>query len=177
MATTSTILPIPPSTAAVAVSGPSTTTNSRTTGTLLHTPFIFSYMRRGGNNNNNNNTKKGTTSTTLNNDTAAVTTSTGTTTAVSSSDATTTGTGTVTNPTTTTNTNTTNTTTTTNTGYETSIKVIANHIATIEDFWYMYNYMKRPNELPPNIDYHCFRYYDNIPIKPTWEDVRMCIHL
>lgn len=54
--------------------------------------------------------------------------------------------------------------------YETSIRTIA-QVATVESFWETYDYLKRPNELPPVIDYHFFRVCQSVPIKPTWEDV------
>lgn len=50
--------------------------------------------------------------------------------------------------------------------YENSIKPITS-VSTVEAFWTIYDYMKRPNDLTPTTDYHCFRE----GIKPTWEDV------
>lgn len=50
--------------------------------------------------------------------------------------------------------------------YENSIKSITS-ISTVEAFWTIYDYLKRPNDLTPTTDYHCFRE----GIKPTWEDV------
>lgn len=49
--------------------------------------------------------------------------------------------------------------------YENSIKTIST-VATVEEFWSTYDYLKRPNELPTTTDYHFFRG----GIKPTWED-------
>jgi len=49
--------------------------------------------------------------------------------------------------------------------YENSIKTIAT-VKTVEQFWSVYDYLKRPNELPTTTDYHFFRSH----IKPTWED-------
>lgn len=49
--------------------------------------------------------------------------------------------------------------------YENSIKTIAT-VKTVEEFWSVYDYLKRPNELPTTTDYHFFRSH----IKPTWED-------
>jgi hypothetical protein len=49
--------------------------------------------------------------------------------------------------------------------YENSIKVIAS-VKTVEEFWSVYDYLKRPNTLPTTTDYHFFRSH----IKPTWED-------
>jgi len=50
--------------------------------------------------------------------------------------------------------------------YENSIKTIAT-IKTVEDFWSIYDFLVRPNDLPTPTDYHFFRE----GIKPTWEDV------
>ena len=165
VALTSTATPM--SFAAAAAAPPPSTAVS--TGSLLHTPFVFSYMRRGGSN------KKSTTAASLaapTNDTSVEETS-------KVSDAigagltkTTPGTTSTIQPT---------------AIYETSIRVIR-QIHTIEEFWETYDYIKRPNELnslsPPNIDYHFFRVLKNhatgkyVPIKPTWEDVRWsCVHL
>jgi Eukaryotic initiation factor 4E len=60
--------------------------------------------------------------------------------------------------------------------YETSIRTIA-QVSTVESFWETYDYLKRPNELPPVIDYHFFRVSQSVPIKPTWEDVSICFRL
>lgn len=49
--------------------------------------------------------------------------------------------------------------------YENSIKTIA-VVKTVEEFWSVYDYLKRPNELPTTTDYHFFRAH----ILPTWED-------
>jgi translation initiation factor 4E len=49
--------------------------------------------------------------------------------------------------------------------YENSIKTIA-VVETVEEFWSIYNFLKRPNDLPTTTDYHFFRG----GIKPTWED-------
>jgi hypothetical protein len=40
--------------------------------------------------------------------------------------------------------------------YEHSIKAIAT-VNTVEDFWRVYNYLARPNDLPSTTDYHFFR--------------------
>lgn len=50
-------------------------------------------------------------------------------------------------------------------GYESNVKVIAT-VSTVEEFWSVYNYLVRPNELSQSTDYHFFR----AGIKPTWED-------
>ena len=50
--------------------------------------------------------------------------------------------------------------------YENSIKTIT-QVATVEEFWQTYDFLKRPNDLPTTTDYHFFR----SGIKPTWEDV------
>eukprot|EP00523_Entomoneis_sp_CCMP467_P008799 CAMPEP_0168734724 /NCGR_PEP_ID=MMETSP0724-20121128/8962_1 /TAXON_ID=265536 /ORGANISM="Amphiprora sp., Strain CCMP467" /LENGTH=266 /DNA_ID=CAMNT_0008781839 /DNA_START=44 /DNA_END=841 /DNA_ORIENTATION=+ len=49
--------------------------------------------------------------------------------------------------------------------YESSIRTIAS-VKTVESFWEVYNYLKRPSDLPTTTDYHFFRN----GIKPTWED-------
>lgn len=51
--------------------------------------------------------------------------------------------------------------------YETAIKTIAT-VGTVENFWEIYNWLKRPADLPTTAttDYHFFR----SGIKPTWED-------
>lgn len=49
--------------------------------------------------------------------------------------------------------------------YESSIRTIAT-VSTVESFWEVYNYLKRPSDLPATTDYHFFRG----GIKPTWED-------
>jgi len=51
--------------------------------------------------------------------------------------------------------------------YETAIKTIAT-VDTVENFWEIYNWLKRPADLPTSAttDYHFFR----SGIKPTWED-------
>ncbi|KAL7574861.1 hypothetical protein ACA910_010696 [Epithemia clementina (nom. ined.)] len=49
--------------------------------------------------------------------------------------------------------------------YESSIRTIAT-VSTVESFWEIYNYLKRPSDLPTTTDYHFFRG----GIKPTWED-------
>ena len=49
--------------------------------------------------------------------------------------------------------------------YENSIKTVA-VVKTVEDFWNVYDYLKRPSDLPTTTDYHFFRAH----IKPTWED-------
>jgi len=49
--------------------------------------------------------------------------------------------------------------------YENSIKIIAT-IHSVEQFWRVYDYLMRPNDLPTTTDYHFFRE----GIKPTWED-------
>lgn len=95
------------------------------TGTPLHIPFVFSFMRRGkgsGANSSDGPTKD---------DEAGVTSKTDSV-----------------HP------------------YENSIKTIT-QVATVEEFWRTYDYLKRPNELPTTTDYHFFR----SGIKPTWEDV------
>ena len=49
--------------------------------------------------------------------------------------------------------------------YENSIKTIA-EVSTVQEFWSVYDFLKRPNDLPTTTDYHFFRG----GIKPTWED-------
>lgn len=49
--------------------------------------------------------------------------------------------------------------------YENAIKPIAT-VSTVEEFWSVYDYLKRPSDLPTTTDYHFFRAH----IKPTWED-------
>ena len=49
--------------------------------------------------------------------------------------------------------------------YENAIKPIA-AVSTVEEFWHVYDYLKRPGDLPTTTDYHFFRAH----IKPTWED-------
>ena len=51
--------------------------------------------------------------------------------------------------------------------YETAIKAVAT-VDTVENFWEIYNWIKRPADLPTTAttDYHFFRK----GIKPTWED-------
>jgi translation initiation factor 4E len=49
--------------------------------------------------------------------------------------------------------------------YESSIKEIAT-VSTVEEFWTVYDWLNRPNELPNTTDFHFFRK----GIKPTWED-------
>jgi translation initiation factor 4E len=49
--------------------------------------------------------------------------------------------------------------------YENSIKPMCT-VQTVEEFWSVYNYLRRPNDLPTTTDYHFFR--DGV--KPTWED-------
>ena len=150
----------------------SSSSSSNTTGSVLHTPFVFSYMRRGGGN------KKAVTTTTAPINPSVATNET----AASDENATKTPDVTATAATTTTKTSTGTTLPVQPTAiYETSIRVIR-QIHTVEQFWETYDYIKRPNELnalsPPNIDYHFFRVLKNnttgkyVPIKPTWEDVR-----
>jgi Eukaryotic initiation factor 4E len=160
---------------------PSSTVRSNTTGnsksgSVLHTPFVLSYMRRGG----PNTTKKTTpvvtaapTTTATNNDgtsTGGATTTTTTTAAAADV-----GGAVVATTTTQPAATTTATTPASMAMYETSIKIIR-QIHTMEEFWETYDYMKRPHELgkssQPQIEYHFFRVYNHIPIKPTWEDVR-----
>lgn len=49
--------------------------------------------------------------------------------------------------------------------YESSIKQITT-VSSVEEFWSVYDFLVRPNNLPTTTDYHFFR--DGI--KPTWED-------
>jgi translation initiation factor 4E len=49
--------------------------------------------------------------------------------------------------------------------YESSIKEIAT-VSTVEEFWTVYDWLNRPNDLPNTTDFHFFRR----GIKPTWED-------
>jgi len=49
--------------------------------------------------------------------------------------------------------------------YENSIKMVA-VVNTVEEFWTVYDYLKRPSDLPTTTDYHFFRSH----ITPTWED-------
>jgi translation initiation factor 4E len=49
--------------------------------------------------------------------------------------------------------------------YESSIKQVAT-VHTVEEFWSVYDFLVRPNDLPTTTDYHFFRK----GIKPTWED-------
>lgn len=165
----------PPMSFAAAAAAPPPTivssSSSNTTGSVLHTPFVFSYMRRGGGN------KKAVTTTTAPTNPSVATNET----AASDENATKTPDATAA-ATTTTKTSTGTTLPVQPTAiYETSIRVIR-QIHTVEQFWETYDYIKRPNELnalsPPNIDYHFFRVLKNnttgkyVPIKPTWEDVR-----
>jgi Eukaryotic initiation factor 4E len=110
-------------------------------GSLLQTPFVFSYMRRGGAN------KKSGTNATEPEPAKAEDVAAGATNPRPQQQ----------NP----------------AMYETSIRTIA-QVATVESFWETYDYLKRPNELPPVIDYHFFRVAQSVPIKPTWEDVSIC---
>lgn len=57
--------------------------------------------------------------------------------------------------------------------YENSIKTIT-QVETVEGFWETYDFLKRPNDLPTTTDYHFFR-GGEVPIKPTWEDVRTSV--
>lgn len=50
------------------------------------------------------------------------------------------------------------------TDYNDNIKALAT-FSTVEDFWGVYNHLKRPDDLPPVTEYHIFR--DDI--KPVWE--------
>jgi translation initiation factor 4E len=56
-----------------------------------------------------------------------------------------------------------------NNPYESAIKTIAT-VATVEEFWMVYDYLKRPNDIPSTnamtTEYHLFR----AGIKPVWED-------
>ena len=146
---------------AAAAAAPPPPTSITIKGSVLHTPFVFSYMRRGGSN------KKSVTSAA-----PAATNETSVDDPTKSSDA---DTGTAKSN------SATNLPIQPTAIYETSIQVIR-QIHTVEEFWETYDYMKRPNELnslsPPNVDYHFFRVLKNsttgkyLPIKPTWEDVR-----
>lgn len=137
------------------------------TGSVLHTPFVFSYMRRGGANKKAGATVTATVAT---QESSADTTTKSTDAVGATAAATTAKAATGTTP-----------TIQPTAIYETSIRVIR-QIHTIEEFWETYDFIKRPNELnslsPPNIDYHFFRVLKNqasgkyVPIKPTWEDVR-----
>ena len=49
--------------------------------------------------------------------------------------------------------------------YENSIKTICT-VSTVEEFWQVYNHLRRPSDLPTTTDYHFFRG----GVKPTWED-------
>lgn len=49
--------------------------------------------------------------------------------------------------------------------YESSIRDVAT-VHSVEEFWSVYDFLVRPNELPTTTDYHFFRK----GIKPTWED-------
>eukprot|EP00636_Phaeomonas_parva_P001147 CAMPEP_0118850670 /NCGR_PEP_ID=MMETSP1163-20130328/418_1 /TAXON_ID=124430 /ORGANISM="Phaeomonas parva, Strain CCMP2877" /LENGTH=305 /DNA_ID=CAMNT_0006782899 /DNA_START=332 /DNA_END=1249 /DNA_ORIENTATION=- len=49
--------------------------------------------------------------------------------------------------------------------YEDSIKSIAT-FDTVEEFWQIYNHLRRPDEVTVGTDYHLFR----AGVKPTWED-------
>jgi hypothetical protein len=147
------------------------------TGSILHTPFVFSYMRRGS---SNNNQKKATVVTTSNNETTVVPSGTDDTVATQLP----------TDPAASNNTTGSASTTTQQqvapahhhhpAVYETSIRTIR-QVHTIESFWETYDYLKRPNDLPPNIDYHFFRCITSngtvTPIKPTWEDVSRFIYI
>jgi len=119
------------------------TSSSALGGTPLHSPYIFSYMRRGRS--PGSKADEGATAATANTSTSSETTSAPATEAASST--TTTAAAAAVNP------------------YETSIKVITT-VSTVEGFWETYDYLKRPNDLPNTTDYHFFR--DGI--KPTWED-------
>lgn len=54
---------------------------------------------------------------------------------------------------------------TTSNPYESSIRKIST-VKSVEEFWGVYDYLVRPNDLPTSTDYHFFRE----GIKPTWED-------
>lgn len=113
-------------------------------GTALQTPFSFSFMRRGkGANSSNNNPVAAAAIVAAGEDAAAAgkqQTDKPTPPAAAGSPA---------HP------------------YETAIKTMAT-IDTVEDFWEVYNWLKRPAHLPTTAttDYHFFR----SGIKPTWED-------
>ncbi|XP_065178174.1 eukaryotic translation initiation factor 4E type 2-like [Sycon ciliatum] len=49
--------------------------------------------------------------------------------------------------------------------YEQSIKLVGS-FCTVEQFWHLYSYMNRPNDLGNNVDIHVFK--DGI--RPMWED-------
>lgn len=49
--------------------------------------------------------------------------------------------------------------------YEDAIKFIAT-FGTIEGFWQVYSYLKRPDDVPVNTDFHVFQE----GIRPMWED-------
>jgi len=49
--------------------------------------------------------------------------------------------------------------------YFDAVKTIGT-VHTVEEFWQMYDYLVRPNDLPTTTDYHFFRE----GIQPTWED-------
>jgi Eukaryotic initiation factor 4E len=58
-------------------------------------------------------------------------------------------------------------------GYESSIKTI-HTVSTVEEFWQIYDFLKRPDSLPVVTDLHIFRG----GIKPTWvsaEDDAACL--
>jgi translation initiation factor 4E len=113
----------------------------------LHTPFTFSFMRRGGGGGS-----KGKNEEAADSAAAAAAAATGTasgtaTTGATASSGMTTTSGNVVHP------------------YENSIKTITT-VSTVESFWEVYDYLKRPGEMPSTTDYHFFRQ----GIKPTWED-------
>ena len=112
----------------------------------MHSPYIFSYMRRGRS--PGSKTDEAVAATTSNStSTSSENASTPATEGSATATATTTAAAAAVNP------------------YETSIKVITT-VSTVEGFWETYDYLKRPNDLPNTTDYHFFR--DGI--KPTWED-------
>jgi len=49
--------------------------------------------------------------------------------------------------------------------YESSIREVAS-VHSVEEFWSVYDFLVRPNDLPTTTDYHFFRK----GVKPTWED-------
>ncbi|GKY98638.1 hypothetical protein MPSEU_000820500 [Mayamaea pseudoterrestris] len=49
--------------------------------------------------------------------------------------------------------------------YENAIKTITT-VGSVEEFWAVYDFLKRPSDLTPTTDYHIFR----SGTKPTWED-------
>lgn len=49
--------------------------------------------------------------------------------------------------------------------YESSIREVST-VHSVEEFWSVYDFLVRPNDLPTTTDYHFFRK----GIKPTWED-------